>query len=178
MREIDDMPPGKESECIFPVDFFKRFVHHECRCIFHGHQKPDPEHFLKSITSQMWSEFQNEHDYYFGKGAVVDHLERVVVFGYIQGFCHYLFKCLRYYTDHPGDDQLRNAIIRLYHLTFGRRRRYWGDDDLDDLKSYIQILSSNTESIPSPDQEAKSIPEPQKKNGQTPGGPRMPPVSE
>lgn len=126
-----------DRECIQPVHFFKRYVETECFDMFHHHTKPDISKFMKSVTKEMWKQFSNEFAYSFGK--IPSETTEFVVFGYIDGFTTYFYKCLRYFSHMPSEN-LRLDLIKYYDFVFKNKNRYWDDDDLDVLQEHIDRL--------------------------------------
>lgn len=133
---VNQMESFIDRECIQPIHFFKRYVDTECFDIYHN-TKPDISRFIKSITKEMWKQFSKEFAYSFGKHP--SDTTESVVFGYIDGFTTYFYKCLRYFSQMPSEN-LRLDLIKYYDFVFEKKIRYWNDDDLDILQHYVDQL--------------------------------------
>jgi hypothetical protein len=124
--------------CVFPIHFFKRFMDYECFNIFHEETPPDIPYMFESLTKTQWKQFQNEYEYSFGKTEMGNN-DKEIVFGYTDGFCRYLFQCIRFYMKHPTE-KLRQEILKAYGLIFESIPRVWDDVQLDNLHNIIEKL--------------------------------------
>jgi hypothetical protein len=128
-----------QNDLYRPVDIFKTFVDRECYEIENENKKPYPLELIKCVTRPMWKEFSKEFQYFYGR-LPTNWLDiGPVMFGYTQRFTSYFYKCLRYYTEHPST-KLGKEIISAYDVVYGKRKRMWDDEDLDELEVFMKTL--------------------------------------
>jgi hypothetical protein len=128
-----------QNDLYLPVDIFKVFVDHECYEIENENKKPYPMELIKCVTRQMWKEFSKEFQYFYGRPPASWFDIGPIMFGYTHRFISYFYKCLRYYTDHPSA-KLGIDILSAYNVVFGKRKRMWDDEDLDELEVFMKTL--------------------------------------